>query len=85
MENGSEKALLRGVWLSGLAVLALAWFLYLTSGCGYSEAEMQVRRDEAKMLRRAIAACEETTRDYLGALEQSVKRCQEQTNAESRP
>lgn len=61
-------------------LIASCWLL--AAGC-YSEAEMQVQRDEADMLRRAVQLCEESSKDYLGKLEATIARCQEQANAEA--
>ena len=63
-------------------LIASCWLL--AAGC-YTEAEMQVKRDEADMLRRAVALCEESGRDYLAKFEATLARCQEQANAEAKP
>ena len=71
-------------WLAGALFFAITCCWLLAAGC-YTEAEMQVQRDEADMLRRAVQLCEESSKDYLGKLEATVQRCQEQANAEAKP
>jgi len=63
-------------------LIASCWLL--AAGC-YSEAEMQVQRDQVDMLRRAVALCEESGKDYLAKFEATLARCQEQANAQPQP
>ena len=61
-------------WIAGALFFTLLVASLLATGC-YSEAEMQVQRDEADMLRRAIQLCEESGKDYLSKFEAALKRC----------